>query len=453
MGFANESKLSANPNAFDKRQIKQRVTRDIRHPRDLYASRVTVFDRWLAGRMLAFLGQPPCRLRLWDGETVNPEARDTLGTVTYLSRYAIWHTMINPELSWGDLYCSGQVKFEGNLPTFLASVYRRLARRRQHPLYRLIAAFNQRRITNSQLKAADNIHHHYDIGNDFYRLWLDEQAMQYTCAYFVDSGLSLEQAQQAKMHHVCRKLQLKPGDLVVEAGCGWGGFSLFMGRHYGVKVKAYNISREQVSHARRRADEEGLADRVQFVLDDYRNIDGQFDAFVSIGMLEHVGKRDYHTLGEVIDRSLKAQGRGLIHCIGRIAPRPMNAWIERRIFPGAYPPSLQEMMVIFEPRLLSVLDVENLRLHYVKTLEHWLRRFEHHRDTVGRMMDGGFVRAWRLYLSGSIAAFTVGELQLYQVVFARHSNNRIPWTREHLYPGPRHQDAASTRPPPRDPHV
>jgi cyclopropane-fatty-acyl-phospholipid synthase len=206
-----------------------------------------------------------------------------------------------------------------------------------------------------------------------------------------------------------------------------------MAKHYGVKVKAYNISKEQVAYARQCAEEQGLSDRVEYVLDDYRNINGEFDVFVSVGMLEHVGKLDYPVLGEVIDRCLRPEGRGLIHAIGRIRPGPMNAWIERRIFPGAYPPSLKEMMDIFEPRRLSVLDVENLRLHYAKTLEFWLYRFEKHTDEIRAMMDEEFVKAWRLYLAGSIAAFNAGELQLYQVVFARDINNNLPWSRAHLY--------------------
>jgi cyclopropane-fatty-acyl-phospholipid synthase len=198
-------------------------------------------------------------------------------------------------------------------------------------------------------------------------------------------------------------------------------------------VTAYNISKEQVAYAHQRAEQEGFADRVHYVLDDYRNIDGKFDKFVSVGMLEHVGVGDYSTLGAVIDRCLKPEGRGLIHTIGRNRPAPMNAWIERRIFPGAYPPSLKEMMAIFEPNRLSILDVENLRLHYAKTLEHWLERYGVHEDEVREMMDEEFVRAWRLYLAGSIAAFRVGELQLFQVVFARSRNNELPWSRAHLY--------------------
>jgi cyclopropane-fatty-acyl-phospholipid synthase len=285
---------------------------------------------------------------------------------------------------------------------------------------------------NTLARARENIHHHYDIGNAFYRLWLDEQLV-YTCAYFRTPTATLEEAQAAKLDHVCRKLQLQPGEEVVEAGCGWGALALHMARQYGVKVKAYNISKQQLAFARQRARAEGLTGQVEFIEGDYREIGGTYDAFVSVGMLEHVGLKHYHELGQVIDRCLRPHGRGLIHTIGRNRPIPMNAWIEKRIFPGGYPPSLGEMTAIFEPWRFSMLDVENLRLHYANTLEHWLARFEQAADQVQHMYDADFVRAWRFYLAGSIATFRIGELQLFQVVFTRFDNNDIPWTREFLY--------------------
>src|SRR3569623_864318 len=215
--------------------------------------------------------------------------------------------------------------------------------------------------------ARDNIHHHYDIGNDFYRLWLDSELV-YTCAYFPDAAASLEQAQQAKLEYVCRKLCLKPGETVVEAGCGWGALARYMARRYGVTVRAYNISHEQIAHARERARAEGGDGRVEFIVVVYRAISDRCDAFVSVGMLEHVGKAIYGELGAVIDRCLDAQGRGLLHSIGRDRPMPMNAWIERNIFPGAYPPALLEMSEVLEPGGISVMDVEILRLHLARTL-------------------------------------------------------------------------------------
>jgi cyclopropane-fatty-acyl-phospholipid synthase len=207
-----------------------------------------------------------------------------------------------------------------------------------------------------------------------------------------------------------------------------------MALYYGARVKAYNISSEQIRYARERAEREGYKDRVAYIEDDYRNLSGKFDVFVSVGMLEHVGREAYSGLGTLINKHLAQNGRGLIHSIGRNRPRPMNSWIEKRIFPGAYPPSIAEMMTIFESGGFSVLDVENLRLHYARTLEHWLYRFDKAEDRVVQMFDKVFVRAWRLYLSGSIAAFLSSNLQLFQVVFAREKDNSIPWTREYMYP-------------------
>ena len=208
---------------------------------------------------------------------------------------------------------------------------------------------------------------------------------------------------------------------------------MHMARHYGVKVTAYNISTEQISYARQRAQAEGLDGQVEFIEDDYRNVSGKFDVFVSVGMLEHVGTDHYQELGAVINRALKDTGRGLIHSIGLNFPRPMDAWTERHIFPGANPPSLAQMMAIFEPYDFSVLDVENLRLHYAKTLEHWLQRYENNIERVTEMFDTNFVRAWRLYLAGSHTAFKMGGMQLFQVAFTRANNNQIPWTRQYLY--------------------
>ena len=291
---------------------------------------------------------------------------------------------------------------------------------------------------NSLAESRRNIHHHYDIGNDFYRLWLDRE-MLYTCAYFPTPELSLEEAQIAKMELVCRKLRLQGGERVIEAGCGWGGLARYMAKQYGAKVRAFNISGEQLAYARRQAELEGI-DGVEYIEDDYRNITGECDVFVSIGMLEHVGAGNYPELGRVIGRTLAETGTGLIHSIGQDVAEPMSDWMDKRIFPGSYPPTLREMMTIFEPYGFSILDVENLRLHYSRTLEHWLQRFEQNADQVARMFDESFVRAWRLYLCGSIANFNTGSLQLFQVLFSRRGNNRVPWTRGHLFgPGEGHE--------------
>ena len=398
------------------------------------AGTVWALDRWLARAVLVGTGRPALAIVLWNGEEFVPEGQKPVLRLIFRSRLALLLMLLHPELKFGDLYSIGQIDVEGDFLAGLEAVYRAMhgpARSRYQKLLGFLQRYRSR--SNTLRAARDNIHHHYDIDSAFYSLWLDNVAMQYTCAYYPAAQMTLEQAQIAKMHHVARKLRLKPGDAVVEAGCGWGGLAVFLAKRYGVKVRAYNISHEQVVYARERLKQTNVGSLVEYVEDDYRNITGTYDVFVSVGMLEHVGTDHYRELGAVIDRCLKDDGRGLIHCIGRDRAQPMNPWIERRIFPGAYPPTLREMMVIFEPYGFSVLDVENLRLHYSRTLMAWLQRFESNTDTVGAMYDEIFVRAWRLYLLGSIAAFNVGALQLFQVVFNRATNNDLPWSRAHLY--------------------
>jgi cyclopropane-fatty-acyl-phospholipid synthase len=393
----------------------------------------TALDRRLVTAISDKLVGRPVRVALWDEAVAEPGADGTPVTVRIGDRGALWQLVVNPELHFGDLYSSGRIEVDGDLLTVLDEAYRYAEA--ATTLGRWVA--RGRRIAPDLSESKRNIHHHYDIGNDFYELWLDREALQYTCAYYPEPTLTIEQAQQAKMHHVCRKLQLEAGQTVIEAGSGWGGFALFMAKNYGARVRSFNISREQVAHARDWAAREGLSDLVEFVEDDYRNASapGGVDAFVSIGMLEHVGAGNYRTLGRLIARLLKPEGRGLIHSIGRDRPERLNPWIDKRIFPGAYPPTLREMMDIFEPNRLSVLDVENLRLHYAKTLEAWLERYEQNIERVRGMFGETFVRAWRLYLAGSITAFLQGKLQLFQVVFARSGMNRVPWTRAHQYVG------------------
>lgn len=410
---------------------KQRGTQS---PATTSKGRVWPLDRWFVKRALAVMENPPIEIQLWNGERVYSGTEPPQVTARISSRRALFKVLINPERYFGDYYVSKQVEVvEGDVLDLLFCLYKHAphGRWREKP-----GRFSRRSTVKSRrntLKAAkQNIHHHYDVGNAFYELWLDKH-MQYTCAYFPEADMSLEQAQVAKMEHVCRKLQLKPGQTVVEAGCGWGGLARYMARNYDVSVKSYNISHEQVNYARQRAMEEGVADKVQYIEDDYRNITGTFDVFVSVGMLEHVGTENYKELGRIIERCLAPQGRGLIHTIGRNRPRPMNPWIDRRIFPGAHPPALSEMMRIFETAQVSVLDVENLRLHYEKTLKHWLSRYDAANLQIKGMFDEEFVRTWRLYLSGSIVSFHIGELQLFQVAFARKDDNSIPWNRSHLY--------------------
>lgn len=390
-------------------------------------------ERWLIARVLRALGDPALSVVLPGGDEVRTSAEPPVVTIRFHDHRTLWQVVWDPRMQFGDAYVDGRVSVEGELVNMLMAMDSAMVRtgRIDSGAKR---AFRWLRLPrrNDSVRSRQNVYHHYDIGNDFYRLWLDQQLL-YTCAYFAEPALTLEQAQIAKMDHVCRKVWLRPGDTVIEAGCGWGALALHMARHYGVNVRAYNASREQVAYARQRAADEGLTSQVEFVEDDWRNISGQCDAFVSVGMLEHVGLTNYRTLGQVVRRCLKPQGRGLIHSIGRNRPQEMDPWIERRIFPGAFPPALSQFMRVFETSGLSVLDVENLRRHYALTLLHWITRFENNVDEVRRQFDERFVRMWRMYLSGSRAAFECGALQLFQVVFAPDGNHRVPATRRHQY--------------------
>ena len=390
------------------------------------------FDHWLLSRLHAALGSPPLELAVRNGARVGAAAAAAVAKVTFATRATLLSVLSDPAMRFGDAYSDGRVTVDGDLVEMLESVYRAGQNAGPPSLLRRCLAALHRPQRNTRAGSRDNIHHHYDIGNEFYALWLG-RTMAYTCAYYPTPAASLDVAQVAKMDHVCRKLRLQAGESVVEAGCGWGTLALHMARHYGVRVRAFNISHQQIAWAREQAAREGIGDRVEYVEDDYRNITGHYDAFVSVGMLEHVGLTNYPTLGRVAQRCLGGRGRGLIHSIGRNWPARLQPWIEKRIFPGAYPPALGEMMRIFEPWDLSVLDVENLRLHYAQTLRHWLALFEGARERVRDMFDEKFVRMWRLYLAGSTAGFTTGTLQLFQIVFAPGTSNDIPWTRAHLY--------------------
>ena len=293
-------------------------------PRVLSASatRTWAIERWLLRSFLRLAGRPRIRCILPDGEAVYVADGEAAGTIRFRDRGALYRFLTSSEMGFGKGYTDGAIEVEGDIVALIDAVYEpALAPWAERLVYR-----SGRAQRNSLSGSRHNIHRHYDLGNDFYRLWLDERLL-YTCAYYPTPEATLEEAQVAKMHHVCRKVALRPGERVVEAGCGWGALALHVALHYGVLVRAFNISHEQIAWARQQAARAGLADRVEFIEDDYRSITGTYDCFVSVGMLEHVGIDHYRELGAVIDRCLPAHGRGLIHTIGRNRRMPLNAWI------------------------------------------------------------------------------------------------------------------------------
>jgi len=391
---------------------------------------VTAVDRWMASLVQQSIAAASVRIELWDGTSPFPSSRVPVGDLIVRNRRTLFGLLTNPELAFGEAYMAGELGVRGSLEEVVEALTG-LNTTTSIWMGRVKAALAW---PNTVTSAKRNAHRHYDLGNDFYQLWLDEQLV-YTCAYYADRAMTLEEAQRAKLDLVCRKLMLRPGDTVLEAGCGWGALALHMAREFGVRVRAFNVSHEQIAFARDRARREGLDGRVEFIEDDYRNASGQFDAFVSLGMLEHVGLHSYPALAAVLRGSLKRDGgRGLLHFIGRDVPQPLNAWIRRRIFPGAYPPTLAEVaMGVLAPAGMSVNDVDNLRLHYAKTLRDWSDRFARARETVREQFGDEFTRAWELYLAGSRAAFATGWMQLFQIVFSPKESSPPVWSREEWY--------------------
>ena len=389
-------------------------------------------DRWVAGHLQRMIAPAAVRLELWDGSSQYSDSSAPLGTLVIHDRRTLIGLAFNPDLHFGESYMTGRLDVHGPLEPVVEALTR---------LSQPGASWRDRlalHLPNTLSVSRRNVHSHYDLGNEFYELWLDRHLV-YTCAYYASEQMSLDEAQLAKLDLVCRKLRLTPGERVIETGCGWGALALHMARHYGVHVRAFNISPEQLAFAREHAAREGLGDRVEFIDDDYRNVTGQYDAFVSVGMLEHVGLRHLKSVAAVLRRTIRPDGgRGLLHFIGRDVRCPLNAWICRRVFPGGYTPTVAEVAThTLGPAGMSIIDVENLRLHYARTLAHWSERFALVKDRVRQAYGDEFQRAWELYLAGSQAAFATGWMQLFQILFIPRGSAPPSWTRSDPHEVPR----------------
>ena len=375
----------------------------------------------------------PLELVYWDDDVKKYGSGKAKHKITFKTPIALRRLIFGLPIGFGEGYTNGDIEVEGDLQQLLAFPHKAPVNNFYlKNLTNLSEWVTSKRNKNSLSGSRRNISHHYDIGNDFFKLWLDKN-LQYTCSYFKDSDVDLDTSQVDKMDHICKKVDLQAGEEVLETGCGWGGLAVYAAKKYGVKVAAYNISSEQIDYARRLAEEEEVEDLVTFFDDDYRNARGTYDKFISIGMLEHVGKENYGNFSDIIKSTLKEGGRGIVHFIGKISAKKSDAWISKYIFPGEYTPVLSDILLPFEKRGLVVRDVENMRLHYAKTLDQWTERFESSSDEVREMFDENFVRMWRFYLNASSVSFKYGGLSLYQIVFTNGLDNTEELTRESLY--------------------
>ena len=345
--------------------------------------------------------------------------------------------VLSPDLALGEGYMAGTVEIEGDdLHGLLGLALSNIAAAPANWRDRAVTTGARLRPfdrLNPAERARRNVAHHYDLSERLYRLFLDED-MQYSCAYFRDPAMSLEEAQSAKKAHIAAKLLIEPEMRVLDIGCGWGGMALSLARDHGARVLGVTLSEEQHRVATERARQAGLSDRVEFRLIDYRAVTGRFDRIVSVGMFEHVGVPHYRRYFRTVHDLLAPDGVALIHTIGRAAPPGATSpWITRYIFPGGYCPSLSEMMAAVEDERLYETDIEVWRLHYAMTLRHWHDRFVASIDEARALYDDRFCRMWRYYLVASEQTFRLNRQCVFQVQMA-HRQEAVPLTRDYLYP-------------------
>ncbi|WP_342772238.1 cyclopropane-fatty-acyl-phospholipid synthase family protein [Rhodovulum iodosum] len=344
----------------------------------------------------------------------------------------------DPEMALGEGYMDGRLTIEGDrlhdLMTFLLRNRQlgglpRWARTADAARY-AVRAFVQR---NTPRSARANVAHHYDLSNDLYRLFLDDD-MQYSCAYFARPDMSLDEAQAAKKAHIAAKLLIEPDMRVLDIGCGWGGMAITLARDYGARVTGVTLSENQLALGRERVAAAGLSDRIDLRLMDYRKLDGPFDRIVSVGMFEHVGLPQYATYFTKVRDLLTPDGVALIHTIGRSTPPHTTAgWIQKYIFPGGYVPSLSEATRAVERADLWLTDLEVWRLHYARTMAAWRDRFEARLDQVRAAYDERFIRMWRYYLIACQATFEVDRQGVFQMQLAKRAD-AVPLTRDYIGP-------------------
>lgn len=387
-------------------------------------------------RLAEDIPENPFVMRLWDGTERRYGQGDPRFTITIGSLETLTGLLTRGSLGAGEAYMSGDLEVEGDLQSFIRMGFHQVVRDlqiRPRDKAKILSMYLRQR--NSLRKARQNIHHHYDLGNDFYRLWLDE-SMTYSCAYWDDGCDDIEAAQRAKYEHICRKLHLKEGERLVDIGCGWGGMLLYAAQEYGVEGVGYTLSTEQHEFANDCLRAEGLHPRVRVELVDYRGAVGEFDKFVSIGMFEHVGKEYYAEFFSKVEELLVQGGVGVLHTIAKHGNGDGDPWIGKYIFPGGYLPNMGQIGAALSATDLVLTDVENLRLHYAQTLDAWAERFEAKIDEVRSRFDESFVRMWRFYLNASSAGFKWGDSRVYQVTFTNGLRSDLPLTRAHLYPQP-----------------
>jgi len=379
----------------------------------------------------------PLRLKLWNGHELDLGPAPSVTIVVKDPQLVSEFTRPSLDLL-GSAFVEGRLDLEGSI----SEVVRVCDELSQALVDEDDGNFPTRSL-HDKATDAESISYHYDLSNEFYQLWLDKE-MVYSCAYFKTGNETLEQAQLDKFHHLCRKLRLQPGEYLLDVGCGWSGLSRFAAREYGVKVFGITLSREQLALGRARVKAEGLQDKVDLQLFDYRDLpqDGRFDKVVSVGMFEHVGHANLPMYAQLLFGAVKEGGLVMNHGItakhvdGRPVGRGAGDFIERYVFPNGELPHVSRISADLSEAGLEVVDIESLRLHYAKTLEHWSTRLENKLDQAAEMVPAHILRIWRLYLAGCSYAFSKGWINLHQILTVKpyaNGSHDLLWTREDIY--------------------
>jgi cyclopropane-fatty-acyl-phospholipid synthase len=380
------------------------------------------------------------RLTVIDADGKRHEFSGTPGpeVTMRLTDRKLYRTLVfNAELAAGEAYMDGTMRFEegSTLRDFLTLFSVNRLSLGSYPIQKVLRAikmrFRKSQQSNRKGQAQQNVAHHYDLGNDFYKLFLDEN-MLYSCAYFRKPGETLEQAQRNKLRLLASKLGLEAGMKVLDIGCGWGDLALYLAALENVEVLGVTLSTEQQALATERAQKAGLSDRVKFELRDYRDVTGPFDRIVSVGMFEHVGVHHYDEFFGKVNSLMADDGLAVLHSIGHMSPPGMaSSWLRKYIFPGAYSPALSEVFEVVERNSLWVTDLEFLRVHYATTLQHWAERFEKNRDAVIALYDERFARMWEFYLISAEMMFRTGSQLVFHMQLSR-TRDAAPIVRDYI---------------------
>ena len=370
-------------------------------------------------------------VKFWDGDEVKVGENEPLFKIILKKPIPKKDILTSTTLAFGEAYMNGDLEVEGDFSLMLNTVLK-YKDKFTTDFKGLPKIFSN---LTSTKKQKEEVTYHYDIGNDFYKLWLDD-TLSYSCAYFKNENESLGEAQLNKIHHLLKKLNLREGITLLDIGCGWGALLIEAAKLYKIKGLGITLSEEQFKAFKERIEKENLQDYLQVKLMDYRELEKSgllFDRVVSVGMLEHVGRDNYQLFIDCVNTVLKPHGLFLLHFISGLKEHPGDPWIKKYIFPGGVIPSLREIMNCLAEDNFHTLDVENLRNHYNRTLLCWEKNYKEHIDEVREMFDERFVRMWTMYLYSCAACFNTGVIDLHQIVFTNGVNNSNPLTRDYLY--------------------